>query len=60
MAAKLNKLFDAALQDKEIRQKLTDMGFEVVGGAANRLSDLMKVESVKWKKVIEDANVKAN
>jgi tripartite-type tricarboxylate transporter receptor subunit TctC len=57
---KLNKAFDDALQDREVNAKLTDMGFEVVGGPASRLSDLMKTESVKWKKVIQEAGVKAD
>lgn len=57
---KLNKAFDDALQDKDVHAKLTEMGYDVVGGLASRLSDLMKTESVKWKKVIQEANVKAD
>jgi tripartite-type tricarboxylate transporter receptor subunit TctC len=54
---KLNKAFDTALQDPSISSKFTAMGFEVVGGPANKLTDLMKTETVKWKKVIDDANI---
>jgi tripartite-type tricarboxylate transporter receptor subunit TctC len=55
---KLNKAFDTALQDPSIASKFTAMGFEVVGGPANKLTDLMKTETVKWKKVIDDANIR--
>lgn len=54
----LNRAFDEALQDPETKNKLEQMGFEVVGGPAQKLTDLMRSESAKWKKVIDDVGIK--
>lgn len=56
----LNRAFDQALQDSETRGKLEKMGFQVVGGPAEKLSDLMRSESAKWKKVIDEVGVKVD
>jgi tripartite-type tricarboxylate transporter receptor subunit TctC len=60
IVTKLNKAFDDALQEKDVREKLTTMGFQVEGGAPERLGDLMRSESKKWEQVIKDANVKVD
>ena len=60
IVAKLNKAFDEALQEKEVRDKLSGMGFQVEGGAPERLGDLMRSESKKWGQVVKDANVKVD
>jgi tripartite-type tricarboxylate transporter receptor subunit TctC len=54
----LNRAFNKALDDPETRKKLVDLGFEVAGGPPQRLADLMRSESVKWKKVIDEASIK--
>lgn len=56
----LNAAFDKALADPVISEKLRVAGFGVVGGPADRLSSLMKSETVKWKKVIDEANIKVD
>lgn len=58
--AKLNAAFDGALQDKVMHKKLTDMGFDVVGGKPEVLSNLMRSESKKWGQVVTEANIKLN
>lgn len=60
IVAKLNKALDEALQDKEVRAKLTTMGFEVAGGSPERLGDLMRSESKKWGQVVRDGNIKVD
>ncbi len=40
-----------------MQAKLQDMGFEVAGGAPSALTDLMRSETVKWRRVIQDAKV---
>lgn len=57
---KLNHAFNAALDDPRIREKLTESGYEISGGPPSRLSELMRKESVKWKQVIDKANIKAD
>lgn len=58
IVAKLNKAFGAALQDKEVREKLSGAGFEIAGGQPERLADLIRLESKKWEQVVIDAKVK--
>ncbi len=60
IVAKLNKAFDEALQEKDVRDKLSGMGFQVEGGAPERLGDLMRSESKKWGQVVKDANIKVD
>ena len=36
------------------------LGFQVEGGAPERLADLMRSESRKWGQVVKDANVKVD
>jgi tripartite-type tricarboxylate transporter receptor subunit TctC len=57
---KLNEAFDGALKDKVINKKLTDMGFEIVGGKPEVLSNLMRSESKKWGQVVNQAKIKLN
>jgi tripartite-type tricarboxylate transporter receptor subunit TctC len=57
---KLNQAFNKALQDRVTRERLSMMGFEIAGGTPERLGDMMRSESVKWKKVINEAGIKLN
>lgn len=58
IVAKLNAAFDAALQDKAMNKRLTEMGFDVAGGKPEVLSNLMATESKKWGQVVIDAKVR--
>ena len=60
IVAKLNKAFNAALEDPEAKEKLLGAGFEIAGGPPEKLGDLMRSESRKWEKVVQDANVKVD
>lgn len=60
IVTKLNEAFDGALKDKVINKKLTDMGFEIVGGKPEVLSNLMRSESKKWGQVVNQAKIKLN
>jgi tripartite-type tricarboxylate transporter receptor subunit TctC len=54
---KLNDAFAAALKENDVRDRLRALGFEIVGGAPSALTDLMRSETVKWRKVIQDGNI---
>ncbi|CAB3708257.1 hypothetical protein LMG3458_03059 [Achromobacter deleyi] len=54
----LNRAFNQALQDEATRKKLSEMGFEIAGGPPDRLADMMRSESRKWKTVIDEAGIK--
>ncbi|MFJ4291152.1 Bug family tripartite tricarboxylate transporter substrate binding protein [Cupriavidus sp. NPDC089707] len=58
VVAKLNQAIDEILRDKETRAKLVEMGLEPAGGTPEQLGALMKSETVKWKKVVDDAGIK--
>ncbi|MEI7569771.1 MAG: tripartite tricarboxylate transporter substrate binding protein [Alcaligenaceae bacterium] len=58
IVAKLNQAFNRALQDPVVQGKLKNLGFEIEGGSPEKLGALIRTETVKWKKVIDDANVK--
>ena len=40
--------------------RLADMSLDVVGGAPAKVTDLIKSDSAKWKKVIDDAGIKVD
>jgi tripartite-type tricarboxylate transporter receptor subunit TctC len=60
IVGKLNQAIDAILAEKDIRAKLEEMSMDVVGGASSRVTDLIRNDSAKWKKVIDDAGIKVD
>lgn len=60
IVAKLNATFDSALKDRALLDKLTEMGFSVVGGKPEILAEMMVSESKKWAQVIKAANITLN
>ena len=60
VTAKLNQTIDAILQEKDVRAKLAEMSLDVVGGAPVRVTDRIKADGTKWKKVIDEAGIKVD
>jgi len=58
IVTKLNQAIDAVLAEKEVRSKLDELSLDVVGGAPAKVTELIKSDSAKWKKVIDDAGIK--
>ena len=58
IVTKLNQAIDAILAEKEVRSKLDELSLDVVGGAPAKVTELIKSDSAKWKKVIDDAGIK--
>ncbi len=54
---KLNKEFNAVLKDPVVRERLMANGLTVKGGTPEQMDAVIKSESAKWKKVIEQANI---
>ena len=54
---KLNKEFNAVLQDPVVRERLMANGLTVKGGTPEQMDAVIKSESAKWKRVIEQANI---
>jgi len=60
VVATLNKAFNEALKDQQVADKLKTMGFQIAGGSSKELGDLMASEKAKWRKVIQEANIKVD
>ncbi|MBF5006911.1 Bug family tripartite tricarboxylate transporter substrate binding protein [Diaphorobacter caeni] len=58
ITAALNKALNQVLVDPSIRSKFNELSIEAGGGAPQKVTDLTQTESVKWKKVIDDAGIK--
>lgn len=54
---RLNKDFNAVLQDPVVRERLMANGLTVKGGTPEQMDAVIKSESAKWKRVIEQANI---
>jgi len=47
------------LQQKEIRDRLADMGADVIGDSPQQFAEFIGSETAKWAKVIKEANIRA-
>lgn len=56
--ALLNKTIVAALRLPATVERLRDMGVEVVAGTPEEMDAFLRVETVRWGKLIRDANIK--
>lgn len=53
----LNDVGNKALQDPDLRLKITSQGNEVVGGTPEQFAALIKAEAPRWAKVVKDAKI---
>lgn len=54
---RLSKDVETVLRDKEVRDQLSNTGFEVVGTSPEQFRDIITVELKKWTAVVKAANV---
>ncbi len=59
IVSRLNKEVNAALQQREVRERLANDGAEAAGGTAAAFAKLIQDELVKWAEVARAANIKA-
>jgi tripartite-type tricarboxylate transporter receptor subunit TctC len=57
--ARLNGDFNKVLQMPDMRERLMVLGSDIIGGEPKQLTDYMRVEIPRWKKVIKDSGAKA-
>jgi tripartite-type tricarboxylate transporter receptor subunit TctC len=57
IAADINKSVNEILKEPYVRAKIQSLGGEVVGGTPKDLGIFLDQERVRWKKVIDTANV---
>ena len=53
----LNVTGNKALQDPDLREKITSQGNEVLGGTPEQFAALIKSEIPRWAKVVKDAKI---
>ena len=56
---KLNKLIVTALEDPELQEKAIKLGMDARGSTPEQMRDRMASDIVKWRTVIEKANIAA-
>ncbi|SDD50890.1 Tripartite-type tricarboxylate transporter, receptor component TctC [Variovorax sp. CF079] len=57
---KLNQSINAVLNEKDMKDRLAEMDIELVGGPASRVATIVSSEGAKWKKVIDEAGIRAD
>lgn len=57
IVARLNAAFNEVLTDPATAKKLVDLGFVLVGGSAADYGKRLAAETVKWRKVIQEAKI---
>lgn len=58
VVTKLNRALNAVLNEKQTKDKLAELSIKPAGGTPEEAMAFATSEAVKWKKVIEDGNIK--
>lgn len=58
VVARLHAEVQKALQSKEVRERMTGVGGEVVPGSAEMFAQLIRSEHLRYEKLVRDANIK--
>jgi tripartite-type tricarboxylate transporter receptor subunit TctC len=56
----LHEAIVASLNDPQVRQRFTSLGFEVIANTPEQFADFQQKEFVRWKKVIETGKITAD
>jgi tripartite-type tricarboxylate transporter receptor subunit TctC len=54
---RLNEASVRALRSPELRERMTQIGFDVVAGTPEEFGDFMKAEVQRWKQVVQRGNI---
>jgi tripartite-type tricarboxylate transporter receptor subunit TctC len=57
---RLNRALVEVLKQPEVRQKLTNLGFEVTGTSPEELAAIMRADTTKWEPIIQASGFKAD
>ncbi len=56
---RMNAGMNRVLQDPAVRARFAQLGFEPAGGTPGQFAGMVRTETAKWRKVIQEAHVKA-
>jgi tripartite-type tricarboxylate transporter receptor subunit TctC len=59
IVARLNQAFNAVVRDPEVRRRFAENGVSTIGGTPEDLTELIRSETARWRKVVKDTGVKA-
>ena len=60
LKAKLHAAIVSSLNDPQVKPKLLELGFEIVGNTPEQFTSYQAAEFARWKKLIETRNIKAD
>lgn len=60
VVARLNGAVQKALNNSSLREKLTQQGVETEPGTPEKFGSIISADIAKWRKIIREANIKAN
>ncbi|RYF70443.1 MAG: tripartite tricarboxylate transporter substrate binding protein [Comamonadaceae bacterium] len=60
VVARLNKSLNTVLNDSAMKTKLAELSIQPTGGTTEAATAFANKEAVKWKKVIEESNIKVD
>jgi tripartite-type tricarboxylate transporter receptor subunit TctC len=60
IAGRLHAALVETLKEEEVRQRIADMGAQVVGSSPAQFADYLKREDAKWGDVVRKGNIKAD
>ncbi len=58
--ARLHGALVAALNDPQVKQRFSDVGFEIVAGTPEQFASFQQQESARWKQIIEQRKISAD
>ena len=60
VVAKLNDTLARALRQPALQAKLSEMGFDIVGGSADDYGRKIRSEITLWSRIVKDNNIKVD
>src|SRR5712671_1373795 len=58
IVARLNQAFNTVVRDPEVRRRFAENGVSTIGGTPEDLTELIKSETARWRKVVKETGVK--
>jgi len=60
LKSKIHAAIVSSLNDPQVKPKLLELGFEIVGNSPEQFTAYQAAEFARWKKLIETRNIKAD